>query len=541
MTSIASHISIRTLLLLVSACLAWTAPAQAQGCDIEPENSEPAPYHGPDFPGNCQQTFRLFVPSGAVPPGGWPVMIDFEASGFGAGSDVTCISEGSFRWKVLRAGIAIVAARGTPSSVPLPDPCVAPAFEGSGLFHPPGYVPHDLVGAGPGGTDIAPYDSVNWDMLEKDTVLVVQYVRYHAGEPFHLLEDLDPRRIAVNGRSGGAISLMWPTLGPDRRLDAPFAGRSGQYAMPTRPDVAVLHIGAVWFPYFSPDVAIKHFGEFDPNEGSAHSTNPATTLGAADPEVLQSASALYYDENMLNPSLPLLMVYGDESASTDHEPGTSCGSGLAFCFDDEGLEEGVHPAWSGYAWKFRHPGTELIITNESAFNQKGSLEAVLIESPSEVEDTIVDWLVARLAEAPTVWTTISQAGSPGQLPIPQVATSGTAGVPILIGSGSLEDLPMSLHLSQAKPSSTAYLVLGLTALKAPYCGGVIVPSLELAPIPVAVAASGEALVDVITGSTPPAAIPPAFSQVWVQYWIQDRASACGPDGLVGSNALLVEF
>ena len=62
--------------------------------------------------------------------------------------------------------------------------------------------------------------------------------------------------------SAAAISLMWATFGPDRSGELPFAGLPGQYAEPTRPDVAVLEGGLTWWRALDDDVPLPvgHFG-----------------------------------------------------------------------------------------------------------------------------------------------------------------------------------------------------------------------------------------------------------------------------------------
>jgi DNA-binding beta-propeller fold protein YncE len=110
------------------------------------------------------------------------------------------------------------------------------------------------------------------------------------------------------------------------------------------------------------------------------------------------------------------------------------------------------------------------------------------------------------------------------------ALAGSTGAPLLVGTGTLApSTPAALVLTNARPNAQALLIIGLSALNAPFKGGVLVPALD-AITQLATGASGA-----ITLSTtwPPAL--PGGTQIWVQWWISDST---GPSGFAASNALL---
>jgi len=108
--------------------------------------------------------------------------------------------------------------------------------------------------------------------------------------------------------------------------------------------------------------------------------------------------------------------------------------------------------------------------------------------------------------------------------------AGTTGAPLLAGSGSLAGGTQTmLSLSNARPGAPAVLVAGLSALAAPFKGGVMVPALDVL---VNGTTSGTGAIT-LSATWPPAL--PGGIQLWIQWWISDPA---GPSGFAASNALL---
>ena len=108
--------------------------------------------------------------------------------------------------------------------------------------------------------------------------------------------------------------------------------------------------------------------------------------------------------------------------------------------------------------------------------------------------------------------------------------AGSGGIPALIGDGvPLAGETISLSLSGAQPEATSFLVVGFSALSAPFKGGVMVPSPDQL-LGFDTGPTGDFALDV----TWPAGLPTGLS-LWFQIWIQD---AGGPVGWAASSALI---
>jgi hypothetical protein len=531
---------------LLSALLT-TQPLHAQ--DHFPVNGQPWSYVVPPFNGHCSQTYRLFLPPTPhqMPADGWPVLVHVKLSGFWRSEDSPQLSPESALARFLDKGIAVVTARVTPSLL-TNDPrwldlCgSAPQIPGHGLFHPPGFIPPDLAAQG-----IAPYEHPDYHMAEKDCVMLLQHVRFKArqvgGFKSHLdivMARLDHRRIAVQGSSAAAISLMWAVLGPDRRHSAPFAGLPGQYAESSRADVVALDGGIVWWPQFSGTLEFptSHFGF------QGHSELPAPFFGDVLPAELLGNSSMYYEDSSANAQLPLYLSYGEISVSEDYKMRfDKCGP-YPLCFDKQGQEgvlgdkmdfENFHPAWNGYTWITAHENapTRLAITGEDAFNQKKGLSATpLFGTGNETVQQTFDMHWDDLA----VWTANALDDLLNQLPPTHWhdlgnGLAGTLGVPTLTGSGSLlGGQPVTLSLTNAPPNAPVIAVAGLNLLVQPVMGGVLVPSPDLLVVGAALTnANGQ----FSTTESWPAGVPGGVS-TYFQFWFPDPGA---PLGFTATNAL----
>ncbi len=141
------------------------------------------------------------------------------------------------------------------------------------------------------------------------------------------------------------------------------------------------------------------------------------------------------------------------------------------------------------------------------------------------DDGALDLLVGRRI-------VLNRAGLPSAFADVGQGLAGTHGLPSLTGDGTLEPVtPLTLALANALENTTAWMVLGVAELSAPFKGGVLVPDPAppgfLLPLPTGVTGTIE-----IAG-TWPAGVPSAFD-TWFQFWIQDAA---GPVGFAASNAL----
>ena len=111
------------------------------------------------------------------------------------------------------------------------------------------------------------------------------------------------------------------------------------------------------------------------------------------------------------------------------------------------------------------------------------------------------------------------------------ALPGTNGAPVLGMSGSLCDgTTVDLSLTNANPSSPAFLFVGLRPLLAPFLGGTLVPAPDLVIGGLSTDASGS----LALSATWPSGIPP-LTDIYLQLWIADAA---GPRGFAASNGVL---
>jgi hypothetical protein len=110
------------------------------------------------------------------------------------------------------------------------------------------------------------------------------------------------------------------------------------------------------------------------------------------------------------------------------------------------------------------------------------------------------------------------------------ALAGTHGEPALSGAGELlAGQLVSLSLSNALENAPATLVIGLSAIEAPFKGGVLVPAPDVLIFGLVTGSNGE-----LDLSSPwPSGLPPGFTIVF-QYWVSDPA---GPQGFSASNGL----
>jgi hypothetical protein len=131
------------------------------------------------------------------------------------------------------------------------------------------------------------------------------------------------------------------------------------------------------------------------------------------------------------------------------------------------------------------------------------------------------------------WMALSMGAAMAADPF-QVTTPGKPGgggvVPVLSGSGP--GVPGTVHallLEQARPDTTATLVVGFVELAAPFKGGVLGPSPDLLVFGLPTDAEGALALPFIL----PAAAPPGLT-LWMQAWVSDPAASAG---LSASNTL----
>lgn len=109
--------------------------------------------------------------------------------------------------------------------------------------------------------------------------------------------------------------------------------------------------------------------------------------------------------------------------------------------------------------------------------------------------------------------------------------AGSGGVPQMFGDGSLAgNSPTLIGLSNAAPNTVAFLGVGSVNVNVPFFGGNLIPSGDVAILPLATNNVGF----LPYSFSWPDGLAPGADLFW-QYWVVD---ASGPEGLTASNALV---
>lgn len=163
-------------------------------------------------------------------------------------------------------------------------------------------------------------------------------------------------------------------------------------------------------------------------------------------------------------------------------------------------------------------------------------KARLAVSQSAIGQSILSWNDARTDGSDIYAQNVNCDGSLGAPSLTAGWTdvgsglAGQAGVPILAGSGTLcPGDAFSLSLTQARPNTTAALIIGVSAINAPLLGGTLVPSPTIVVMGLPTGPAGAIAIN----SSLASALPPGLI-VYLQYWITDAA---GIFGVSASNGL----
>jgi len=139
-------------------------------------------------------------------------------------------------------------------------------------------------------------------------------------------------------------------------------------------------------------------------------------------------------------------------------------------------------------------------------------------------DGVLD--LATTGSEDTVYVLINQHGPWSSL---GEALAGTKGLPKQVGTGPLQPgSGFAFTLTDGPPAAFTYHVLGLSALNAPFKGGVLVPDIGLISPPLPTDSLGSAS---LTGHWPPGL---SGLDVFTQFWHPDPA---GVNGFAASNAV----
>lgn len=167
-----------------------------------------------------------------------------------------------------------------------------------------------------------------------------------------------------------------------------------------------------------------------------------------------------------------------------------------------------------------------VISQAAAGWEKCAITTGDTDGPA-ISFTSYDTLVVAYKGADNlIWTAKEPVGTWQDL---GMGLAGTHGVPELTGSGAL--MPgtiVHLDLDNAREWSLAHLVVGMTAVLAPFKGGVLVPDSDLI---VHLVTDGIGTIS-LSDTWPPGV--PGDTSFFLQYWIVDPA---GPKGYAATNGL----
>ncbi len=340
--------ALSSALLLVSPASATPSPqATNPGTQLTyfPSNPAPLNYCSPGMKTHGNQLCNVFLPTTRLAPGAeYPVVVSLSLGNFVHTALTTSISITSptgpherFYWECLNSGIAVVQC--TATVLDQLDTWGRP-IAGSGIFYPPGMSFH--------GYNYLPYSSRKHHFCEKDAVMIMQYVRHHAGLPSGVMSTIDDQRIAVHGHSAGAFSMHWVGFGPDRSASTfPSPFPQGWETTDTRPNAVIVEDGGTWVPAFEQHTfAARHLPD------RSMPTRGAVLLAQVENCVQVAASA----HNYVSPtwSTPTLMQY---SAGHNASQFTVSGFNCASTPVPYSTENQIHSRLSGLTWKERFSST----------------------------------------------------------------------------------------------------------------------------------------------------------------------------------------
>jgi hypothetical protein len=448
--------------------LAALSPLAAQGLPspLAPSNSVPIVYCPPErlsagAPAP-QHVLNVFLPLGAPPASGWPVVV---ATGYGGGAAVPPAGALSARgasaplWDLVAAGIAVVHF-GTPG-----------LGGGRGLWYPPGH---------PSGRyeSFRPAD----DNPEKSAEWALQWVKVQARYPFDLA------RIALRGSSGGAVLAIRTAMGPERARSS----GSAHVRASTRV-AAILAIQpptSAWALEQGPELTIpfpRHL------EQAAFPGVPATQLSQVLPELQKDYSLMRVafesvEARAHNAQQPLCLVYGDPVLRLNGAVAPFDLDGTGFPIVHDAIRQPLqHDSWFGYMFWKRLIG---LSSQSAAFHAANSVfamrDAYALAPPLAYHTRTYsggvmgvrarrighDWLVARLTGLLPGMLAAPSGPPPGSrsgaalvvLPDPGCAGGPGDGL-VLLGAEEGSRPRVVLGLRDA-PGDWAWLVLGRVPLGA---------------------------------------------------------------------------
>ena len=270
-----------------------------------------------------QQRLNVFLPPGAPPPGGWPVVVNNRAGGgiaIGALGSLSSTGATAPLHAFLASRIAVV------------DFGVTGIGSGQGLFYPPGH---------PSGR----YESFrpNDDNPEKDGEWAAQWVHMQTSFP------LNTQRICLRGASHGAILSIWAAMGPERAR--PLGSTQARASTRVKAVLALQPPTSVWAYDQSPNLASRMIAHY---EQQGLPGVPATALA-------QVAEALQKDSSVMsfafqtpaararNEAQPICLLYADPVKRVGAAPASMALDASGFPTLHDSLSQPfIHDSWAGY-------------------------------------------------------------------------------------------------------------------------------------------------------------------------------------------------
>lgn len=277
---------------------------------------------GPEKP---QQRVNVFLPRGAPPPSGWPVVLNNRAGGGLAAKPLASLFETggtAALHSFVASGVAVV------------DFGVTGVENGQGLFYPPGHAS-------------GRYESFALadDNPEKDAEWALQWLK--AQSAFALDED----RICLRGSSHGAIISIWAAMGPERAR----ASGSAQVRASTRVRaiLALQPPTSVWAFDQGPDLGVRMVAHF---EQQALPGVPATAFGQVAEQMQKDASVMRFafeteEARAHNESQAICLVYNEPVLHVGGVPADLTLDAQGYPnLHDTLAQPFIHDSWAGYAF-----------------------------------------------------------------------------------------------------------------------------------------------------------------------------------------------
>ncbi len=341
---------------------------------------------------------RIYYPVGYAPPGGWPVIIRYENSGFtssglpGSGADgdsalATSALNPMHTW--LEAGYAIMWVQVN---------AAADALDDLGQYR---------------DRDDSEYSDSSHPKAQKDAVWAIQYLRQYGFER----HGVNPDRVCVAGQSGGAGTAAWVAWNTDfadatsaipmlRQSSVPNAFVS--YAMPAYFPIYATTIGGAWFQSTGGNPGGLATNQGDAPNAQRRSGSPIKWF--TDTEEAQAQWA----------RMPMFLQWQDAITELTADEGFAQESATAFALPSipSNLAGQTHDGWNHYMLaiyhkrmlerfgaqannkRFNYSGTSPLstLTNWTAGQTTSQgytaaeLEDTLLTDGQDIADAVVNWL-----------------------------------------------------------------------------------------------------------------------------------------------------